>query len=95
MEQERAEGKHTRRSQRHLSDNRRSACRKAQTSADEVHRDGENHSGVPLCGDFTQGLQVPQLQSGWRLRHHIGCFLQSTGRFHLSLSCNHLYETST
>lgn len=63
--------------------------------ADEVHGDGEDHSGVPLCGDFSQGLQVAQLQSSRRLWHHMGRFLQSTGRLHLSLSSYHLYRGHT
>lgn len=63
-------------------------------AGNEVHGNGEDHGGVPLCGDLSQRLQVAQLESSRRLGHDIRRLLQRARGLRLSLSSYHLYQTN-
>lgn len=66
-----------------------------QDALQHINGQREDNSGVFLSSDSGQRLKIPELKGGGRLGDNYGSFLQSSGRIHFPLSCNHLRSGKT
>lgn len=56
----------------------------------QINRQREDNSGIILCCQSCQRLQVAQLKTCWRLGQHHGGLLEGFRSIHLSLRCHSL-----